>query len=299
MSYRSGFVGVIGLPNSGKSTLVNHLVGEKVSIVSNKPQTTRRRSLGILTLPESQAIFVDAPGVLTASSGLNLFLVEEVNDVIAKSDVLMVVLNIDERNLDHLKEIIELAEKSGKPWVGVIHKLDLPEFHRPHILRMMLEEKNIPCVSGSSVEDKDGFGQKLVAKIMSLLPEAESPIYDKDLFTPATERELVAEIIREKCFESLHQEIPFGTAVRIVGFNDRERPVLTIRAEIIVAKPNHLGMVVGKEAKVIKQIGTDSRKDIEKLLGRKVFLDLSVSASKDWYKNPQMMKELGYVSQQH
>lgn len=297
MSYRAGFLGVIGLPNSGKSTLVNRLVGEKVSIVSSKPQTTRRRSLGILTKEEGQIVFVDSPGVLAAKSGLNHFLMEEAHDVIAKSDALMAVLNIDEKDLDHLKQIVDLAVQSGKPWFAVIHKTDLPQLHRPEILKNELKEKNVPLLSGSGLKGDQEFLDAVVNQALSMMPESNDPIYDRDLFTPATERELCAEIIREKCFEALHQEIPFSTAVRILSFKENEGAVLRIEGEILVSKPNHQGIVVGREAQMIRQIGTEARKDIEKLVQRKVFLRLEVSTAKDWVKNPKVMKELGYVIQ--
>ena len=143
MSYRAGFVGLIGLPNSGKSTLMNALVGEKVSIVTAKPQTTRRRVIGIVNNKEFQAVVVDAPGVVRAKSGLNMFLHDEANDVIAQSDVLIAVLNIDERNAGHLDEIIKIVSESGKPWIGLIHKTDLPELHRPQIMRDKLAPSEI------------------------------------------------------------------------------------------------------------------------------------------------------------
>lgn len=292
--YRAGFVGVIGLPNSGKSTLVNRLVGEKVSIVSSKPQTTRRRSLGILTRPEAQVVFVDAPGVITATTGLNYFLMEEAQDVIAKADVLLAVLNIDEPNLDNLKGVIELAAKANKPWLAVIHKLDLPQLHRPEILKQELKATKARVISGSSVKSSDEFVEDIVEHIIALLPTASAPIYDKELFTPASERDLCAEIIREKCFEILHQEIPFGIAVRIIKF-DESGEIPKIHAEILVAKPNHLSIVVGKQARVIKEIGTAARKDIERLLQRRVYLHLEVASFKNWQKNPQAMKDFGYV----
>lgn len=295
MSFKAGFIGVIGLPNSGKSTLVNRLVGEKVSIVSRKPQTTRRRSLGIRNVDQAQIIFVDAPGILSAKAGLNHFLMEEAADVVSKADVLLVVLNIDESNLEKLQEMIKLAENSGRPWVAVIHKTDLPELHRPEILRRELSEKNIPVVQGSSVQADPAFDEKIIAELVKVLPVADRPIYDAEIFTPATERELCAEIIREKCFEHLHHEIPFGTAVRIQQFKENDKDVVKIRAEVVVAKKNHQGMVVGREARTIKQIGIHARQDIEKLLDRKVFLELEVATVLNWQKNPHVMKELGYV----
>jgi GTP-binding protein Era len=295
MSYRAGFIGVIGLPNSGKSTLVNKLVGEKVSIVSSKPQTTRRRSLGILTKPEGQIVFVDAPGVLSAKSGINHFLMEESQDVIAKADALMVVLNIDEPDLENLKKIIEMAVKSNKPYFAVINKTDLPQDHRPEILKKEFSERDIEMIKGSALQPSAEFLQQVTDKALSLMPASPKPIYDSELFTPATVRDLCAEIIREKCFEILHQEIPFSIAVRIKRFLEDDGAVLKIEAEIVVSKPNHQGIVVGREGRIIKEIGMLARKDIEELVQRKVFLRLEVATAKDWYKNPNMMKEFGYV----
>lgn len=295
MSFKAGFVGMIGLPNSGKSTLLNALVGEKVSIVTAKPQTTRRRVMGIVTTDEFQAVFVDAPGVVHSGSGLNQFLRDEIADVTASSDALIAVLNIDENNPEKLKEIIALAEASKKPWLAFINKTDLPLEHRPQMLRRDLEDKGVPVLSGSSLKDEPAVREMIFGKIAELLPESRAPLFDKELLTPSTVRELAAEIIREKSFIELHQEIPFGLAVRIIAFKEDEGPAAKIYAEILVAKPNHLAIVVGKKAQVLKRIGVAAREEIEKMMDRKVYLDLKVSASKGWYKNPMVMKELGYV----
>lgn len=298
MNYRAGFIGLIGLPNSGKSTLLNHLVGEKVSIVTAKPQTTRRRVMGIVNSDSMQAIFVDAPGVVKAHSGLNLFLRDEAMDVITQSDVLLAVLNIDEENVENLDEIINLAKESGKPWLAVIHKTDLAGYiHRPQILRDRLEKMGVPVVAGSSINkaESETLVELIMEGVQALLPEAQGPLYDDDLYTTSNLRELTAEIIRERCFENLHQEIPFGLAVKILLFKEDEGPAVQIAAEIVVAKENHQPIVIGRQAQLIKKIGTEARKEIMNLLGRKVFLDLKVVTKKNWQKNPLFMKDLGYV----
>ncbi|MGE3680745.1 MAG: GTPase Era [Bdellovibrionales bacterium] len=295
MSYRAGFVGLIGLPNSGKSTLMNVAVGEKVSIVTAKPQTTRRRVVGLVTQPEFQAVFVDAPGLVRAASGLNAFLREEAFDVVAQSDVLLVVLNIDESKFEHLDEVLALARESGKPWIAVIHKTDLPLLHRPQILRDKLAADKVPVITGSSLADPETLRERVLAAIAPLLPFADGPLYEGDLYTLSTERELVAEIIREKGFELLHQEVPFGMAVRILLFDEDSGPVIRIHAEVIVAKENHRPIVIGREGQTLKRIGTEARKEIEKLTGRRVYLDLKVAAKRNWQKNPFIMKDLGYV----
>ena len=294
MSYRAGFVGLIGLPNSGKSTLMNAMVGEKVSIVTSKPQTTRRRVMGLLTGDKYQFVFVDAPGVVRAKSGLNMFLREEALDVAAHSDLLLVVLNIDEKDPAQLDEIVKLAVESGKPWIALIHKTDLPDIHRPQILRDKLSQYNVPVIQGSAKEDPESLREKLIEEIRERLPFSDGPLYDAELYTLSSVKELSCEIIREKCFETLHQEVPFGLAVRILKF-DEESPVIRIFAEILVSKENHRGIVIGKGGQALKAIGTEARKEIEKLVGQKIFLDLQVASKKDWQKNPGVMRELGYV----
>jgi GTPase len=295
MSYRAGFVGLIGLPNSGKSTLMNALVGEKVSIVTSKPQTTRRRVMGLLTEDEYQMVVVDAPGIVSAKSGLNMFLEEESKDVISQSDVLIGVLNIDERSAESLDQIIQLLKTSGKPWIALIHKTDLPQIHRPQILRDKLADAEVPVVQGSALQDGKVLKELLLEHVVPLLPAADGPLYDADLYTLSTTRELCSEIIREKCFENLHQEVPFGLAVKILKFIEDEGPTIRLHSEILVAKENHRPIVIGRGGEILKKIGTEARKEIESLVGRKVYLDLRVASKQGWQKNPGVMKELGYV----
>tara|TARA_Y100001935_G_C17299932_1_gene508573 strand:+ start:462 stop:1391 length:930 start_codon:yes stop_codon:yes gene_type:complete len=300
-NYRAGFVGLIGLPNSGKSTLMNALVGEKVSIVSDKPQTTRRRQVGLLSTKEYQAVFVDAPGLISAKKGLHEFLHQEALDVIRDSDVLICVLNIDEKEPKRLMEIVELAKESGKPYMVVIHKTDLPLLHRPQILRNDLESLGVPIVSGSSSTkgDQVELKEKILDVLPSLIPNSPAPLFLEDLYTPSTVKELTVEVIREKCFELIHQEVPFGIAVRPLLFDEGSPKITRIFCEILVSKENHVSIVVGRKAALIKEIGMKARKEIEKLVGTKVFLDLKVSAYKNWDRSSHVMKELGYVQPQH
>lgn len=298
MNYHAGFVGLIGLPNSGKSTLMNALVGEKVSIVTSKPQTTRRRVMGVVSEKDHQIVFVDAPGVVRARAGLNFFLREEAQDVIGQSDFLIAVLNIDEKSADALDEIVEMVRASGKPWMAVINKTDLPMLHRPQILRDRLEKHGVPVIGGSALHGAKDLRDSILERIVAKLPPSPGPLYDEELYTLSSVRDLCAEIIREKCFESLHQEVPFGLAVKIVRFEEEESPLITINAEILVSKENHRPIVIGKEGASLKQIGTDARKEMEKLTGRRVFLDLKVVSRRNWMKNPGLMRDLGYVTAQ-
>lgn len=299
MSYKAGFLGLIGQPNAGKSTLMNFLVDEKVSIVSAKPQTTRRRILGMWSTDKGQIVFVDAPGLIKAEKGLNGFLEQEANDVIRSSDALIAVISIDEQKADDAMKVIELVSKSGKPWIGVITKTDIEDkAHRIMILKRMIEEKGAKAFSISVAKSADDVEEReaILIEFLELLPESPAPLYDTELFTNENVREMATEIIREKCFEVLHQEIPYSLAVRIIKFDEESASVPKIHAEIMVSKEGHKGIVVGKEARTIKEIGTLARKEIEKLMDQKVFLDLNVAVKEAWFENKRMMKELGYVA---
>ncbi|MGE4133075.1 MAG: GTPase Era [Bdellovibrionales bacterium] len=294
---KAGFVGLIGLPNSGKSTLMNAMVGEKVSIVTAKPQTTRRRVVGVVNRPDAQCLIVDAPGVVGATAGLGRFLKEEALDVIGQSDVLVAILSIDEPNFESLMSIVDMVKDSGKPYIIVIQKTDLPELHRPQILRDKLKHLGVPILQGSALQQSSGLAEMVMDAVVPLLPESAHPLYDADLYTLSSVRDLSAEIIREKCFEKLHQEVPFGLAVRILSFQEDEGPTVRVEAEILVAKDNHRPIVIGREGQTLKGIGTEARLEIQKLVDRKVFLDLKVITRRNWQKNPAAMKDLGYVVQ--
>ncbi|AHZ84440.1 GTPase Era [Bdellovibrio bacteriovorus] len=298
MSYKAGFLGLIGQPNAGKSTLMNFLVDEKVSIVSSKPQTTRRRILGIWSTEKGQVIFVDAPGLIKADEGLNGFLAQEAHDVINSSDALLAIIAVDEEKPENAEKVIDLVSKSGKPWIAVITKTDIEEkAHRVMILRKMVEDKGGKAFSVSVKDSKNDQEEReaLLIEFMELLPESPAPLYDTELFTNENVREMAAEIVREQCFEALHHEIPYSIAVRIVKFEEDAKPVPKIYAEIVVSKDSHKAIVIGKGASVIKQIGMEARKEIEKLMGEKIFLDLNVASKPEWFSNKRMMKELGYV----
>lgn len=299
MSYRAGFLGIIGQPNAGKSTLMNHLVAEKVSIVSSKPQTTRRRVLGIRSFDDGQVVFVDAPGLIQAEKGLNGFLQKEAEEVIRDCDALLAVVSVDEKKPEDAEKTIELVAASGKPWIAAVTKADLKDKgHRVLILRNMIELKK-GRVFVISAKDNTADGkierEQLMQACLELLPEAPAPLYDIELFTPETQRSLAAEIVREKCFEFLHEEVPFGLAVRVIKFDEAAGPIPRLSIEILVAKPNHKAIVIGKGGAMLKKIGTEARQEIQKIMGEKIFLELQVSAREGWDANQRLMKELGYV----
>lgn len=296
---RSGFVGLIGLPNAGKSSLVNALVGEKVGIISKKPQTTRRRVLGVYTTTDLQVCFIDAPGFVQAESGLNHFLQKELQHVIRDSDICLVILNIDAEKSEDLVKIVELVKKASKPFAILIHKIDLDKNYKnvSRVLKLQTELRahGVPIITTSINQKKELLRSQVFGVLQSLLPESTQPLYEEDIYTTQSTRELVAEIVREKCFEYLHQEVPYGLTVQILKY-DESGQIPKIYADIIVSKENFVPMVVGQGGQMIKRIGASARIECEKVLGHKVFLQTHVKVKKDWVKNSEALREFGYVT---
>lgn len=305
--YKAGFVGLIGQPNAGKSTLMNALVQEKVSIVSAKPQTTRRRMLGVVTKesgPEKgQVVFVDAPGIIQAEKGLNGFLAIEAKEVMEDSDFIVAVLNVDAKSFADIEKVIELVLESRKPWMAVINKVDMAQLairgeKIKEVLRTYTDKNNFKGYlefSQSWKGDLQEFQEQFYKTIFANLPESQKPMFEDDIFTPHTVRELTEEIIREQCFECLEQEVPYSISVKIRKFDESES-MPKIYADIMVLKESHKSIVVGSGGKVIKEIGSKARKAIEDMIGMQVFLKLQV-VHKDWVKNTMLMKELGYTNE--
>lgn len=297
MSFKAGFVGLVGLPNAGKSTLLNRLVKEKISIVTEKPQTTRRRILGIVSDENRQIVYVDSPGFIDAKKGLNQFLNLESLDVIKQSDVLLLLLSIDTQEEAQIDQMIKLCKESNKSIVAVLNKCDVVEFSRRiAILKKKLEDiktcKAVLEYSDQWGKDRADVLEQINNTVTEYLPESPKPLFDVELFTPHTTRDLVAEIVREKCFLVLEKELPYQIAVQVLSYKEEE--LIKIQAVILVAKDSHKAIVIGKAAAVIKKIGMLARKDIEKLVGAKVFLQLDVKTKENWMENPRLMKELGY-----
>jgi GTPase len=301
--FRSGFVALVGMPNSGKSTLLNALVGEKIAIVSPKPQTTRRRIQGIVTTKDAQLILCDAPGVLEgASSELNQFLIEEYRDVLSESDVALAILPGDEKSLHKQERILELVAHSRKPFLVVITKADLlkPEERAqwaeelaksPYLAAM--KENDQPILFTSALTQVKYTREFVLEATAKLLPTSPA-LYDSELFTTETVRDMASEIIREKCFLNLHQEVPFGLAIKINTF-DEQKNITRIEADILVERESHKKIVIGEKASQLKRIGTEARKELEATLGTKVFLGLHVICKPRWMQDKSLLKELGYV----
>lgn len=313
---KAGFIGLIGQPNSGKSTFMNYFVKEKVSIVSSKPQTTRRRVQGILTLPPEekseggQIIFVDAPGLIQSKAngkgGLNLFLEKEALEVMQSSDVILGFLHLDEEKRENIEEVIQLVRKSGKPYAFLITKVDQTElYYRKSKIRELLKEDERVYELGFLHEKKDIILQKnlneglnqdqFVQELLSLLPENPNYLFAEDDFTTENTRDLVAEYVREQCLGLLHQEVPFQLAIQVHRFDENSGKIPHLDLIIMVPKESHKRIVIGKGGEMIKKIGSESRQEIQKLLGQQIFMTLNVTVKEGWDQNPQIMKELKYV----
>lgn len=294
--HRSGFVGIIGKPNVGKSTLLNRLLGEKVAIVSHKAQTTRDRILGILTLPDrAQIVFVDTPGMHDPRNPLGEYMVQTVSGVISDADAILWMTDISRPPSDEDRQIAGLLKhRKDLPVVLVLNKADLVN-EETAAQRRTAYQQVLPGDLWEMISATEGRAvNRLLDRIVDLLPRG--PLYyPPDQYTDQEERKIAAELIREQILELTSQEIPHAVAVRVEEFKRRENDMVYIRANIYVERDSQKGIVIGKRGSMLKRIGKASRKEIQQILGQKAYLDLWVKVQKNWRKNKQKMKWLGYV----
>ena len=289
-----GFVGLLGLPNVGKSSFLNNVLGEKISIVSNKPQTTRQAFSGIVSTKEYQLIFLDAPGYVPDKPGLFNFLHAEFQKVIERSELLMVLISHEQRETSEFNNFYEKIKASGKPIFVLFTKTDIEptEFVMGLKSQLKTDNKNF---GEWSLHNKDKSAAESLLKEVSRDLKAEiHPLYDPDMISLDQTRDIVAEFIREQCFLQLDKEIPFGIGIVIKSFK-REKGLRHIQANILIEKENHKAIVIGKSGSRLKNIGKQARAKIEELLGEKIFLGLHVAHKKNWQKSSAIMKEVGYV----
>ncbi len=277
----------------GKSTLINSILGSKVSIISEKPQTTRNRIVGIKNLPDAQLIFLDTPGIHIPRRKLNEFMVEQAFSAMEDSDVILFMIDMQSPYDD--EDRLVLKKLSGeKSVILVINKIDL--FKKSEILPVIDEYRNLfnfKEIVPVSALYMDGF-DILLNLIKNYLPEGP-PFYPEDILTDQTERFFAAETIREKIYELTRQEIPFSTAVYVDEFKENaEKGIIEIRAIIYVERDSQKGILIGEKGDMIKEIGTRARKDLERFFGIKIFLDLWVKVLKNWSKDTIMLKRIGY-----
>lgn len=290
---KSGYVGFVGLPNSGKSTLLNTLLGEKLCIVSSKPQATRRRVQGILTEGSHQLVIVDSPGFLAkASTPLHEFLVEEAKGVVGSVGIVVVLVPTDLDNEDDFKVLVKMVQDSKKKYVYCITKSDLkPNDMAKAVIQSIKASPQIVFNVSDKDQRKDLIVQ-LIENLDSYLPEVPEFPFENDQFTTERSRDLIAEYVREACMEFLAQEIPYNIAVVIDSYKEENLP--KIYASIFVNKESHKSIVIGKGGEKLKRIGSYARERFEKIIGEKVFLSLRVKTKEDWAKNKNFMNEMGY-----
>ncbi len=292
--FRSGFLALIGRPNVGKSTLMNTLIGEKIAIVSDKPQTTRNRIQCILTREDYQIIFVDTPGIHRPKNKLGEYMAQAARDSLSDMEAILFVVDAadgigagDRRIAGRLKEL-------RVPVILAANKMDIAN---PEKTRARIKDLAEVCPFAEIVEvsAKQGFNMdSLEQKLVSFLPEGPK-YYPDDMVTDQPERAILAEIIREKALQLLQQEVPHGIGVEMEKIQEREdKGLVEVYASILCEKSSHKGIVIGKGGQMLKSIGSMARKDMEALLGEKVYLKLFVKVKNDWRNDSNTLKSLGY-----
>jgi len=293
--HRSGFVAVLGKPNVGKSTLINAFVGQKIAIISSKPQTTRRRLRGILTLPRAQIIFIDTPGIHFPKHKLGEYMVETATRALKDTDLALFMVDISRLPTGEDEEIARLLQEyRPTPVILVLNKMDLlsPEkviLHTEAYLSLV-EYEEWMMISATRGDNRD----KLLELIIAYLPLGPQ-YYPPDQVTDQDLRFMAAELIREQALEHLHQEVPHSVAVVVEEFQERREDLAYISATIYVEKASQKGIVLGQEGEMLKRIGSAARKEIEALLGKRVYLELWVKVSKKWRRDEGALSRLGYI----
>lgn len=291
--FRSGYVALVGRPNAGKSTLLNRLVGEKIAAVSNKPQTTRHRIKGIVTLDEGQIVFIDTPGVHKPGYLLNRRMMSAVHDAILSVDLIVLMRDASVSTGNGDKFVLDLVRQAAKPAVLLLNKTD--KIREKGTLLPLIEYYSneydfaeivpVSALKGDAIDD-------LLASIAKHLPEGE-PIFTEDELTDQSMRSIAAEMVREKILASTGDEIPYVTAVVTEKYDESDPNLLQIYCAIYVERPSQKSIIIGKQGGRIKDIGTKARVDIEKLTGQKVFLKLFVKVVEDWRNRGRDLDEMG------
>ena len=291
--YKSGFAAVIGRPNVGKSTLINSLIGQKIAIMSDKPQTTRNKILCVLTQPEAQVVFLDTPGIHKAKDKLGEYMVQAAENTLKEVDVILFVVDATEKMGAGERYILERLEATKKPVLLVVNKLDLID-----------RQSVLPIIAGYTAKYPFAGVVPISAReemnLDSLLTETKQHLepgpqyYPEDMVTDQPERLIVAELVREKVLHLTREEIPHAIAVDVDEMSTRTNGDVYIRATIYVERDSQKGIVIGAKGTLLKKIGALARTDIENLLGSKVYLELWVKVKKDWRNRNNLLKEFGF-----
>ena len=293
MEHKAGFVNIIGNPNVGKSTLMNALVGQKLSIITNKAQTTRHRIIGILNKKEYQIVFSDTPGIIKPAYKLQENMMNFVHSAFQDADVLVYMVEIGEKGLKD-ENLYTRIKNTKLPLMLLLNKIDLGE--QDEVMdAIRFWEKELPNAMILPISALNGFNIKeIVAKIVDKLPESP-PYYDKDAITDKSERFFIEEIIREKILKHYKKEIPYSVEIEVEEFFEEE-DIVRIRAIIYVLRESQKGILIGHKGMGLKRIGSEARRDIEKMLDKKVFLATPIKVNKNWRNDDRQLKKFGYGS---
>lgn len=290
--FRSGYVSIIGRPNVGKSTLLNSILGEKVAIVTTKPQTTRNRIIGIKTLPNAQIIFIDTPGIHKPRHKLGEAMVKTALEALNEVDIILFMVEPHSPEKEDLS-VIEMLKKVRSPVFLLINKIDT--IKKTDLLPLIDHFKNLYSfqeIIPLSALKQDGMSM-LMKRIYDSMPSGPK-YYPDEFITDQLERFMVSEIIRERVMEMTEEEVPYSVAVEITEWKEREDGLIVISGNIYVEREGQKGIIIGKRGAMLKSIGSAARIDIERLLNTKVFLELWVKVKKDWRNNKTTLRELGY-----
>ena len=295
MSFLSGFIAIIGPPNVGKSTLLNRFLGQKIAITSPKPQTTRNRILGIYNEDDCQMVFIDTPGIHQTRSLLHKSMVRSAKASLGEVDIILLVVELEEAgHSDELDTILRLLKKTAKPTIMAINKIDLIKKER--LLPLIESYSKLHCLD-SIVPISALYGDG-VETLREELKKRLSPgpqFFPPDMLTDKSEEFLIAEIIREKIYYETREELPYSSAVMVESLEeDSARNLLTVMAVIYVEKASQKGMIIGKDGRMIKRIGTNARTEIERIFSLKVYLELFVKVEKKWSSSTRSLRRLGY-----
>lgn len=289
--HKAGFVNIIGKPNVGKSTLMNVLVGERLSIISSKAQTTRHRIMGLINGEDYQIVFSDTPGIMKPKYELQKSMMGFVNISLEDADVILFVTDLYEKE-EEIEEIISKINQSGVPVLLVINKIDLSKEDQLEEVTAYWTER-IKAEAVIPVSALEGFNiDRILQEILDRLP-VHAPFYDKEELTDKPERFFASEIVREKIFHNYKKEIPYSTEVSIVDFYE-EANIIRVRAEIFVERESQKGILIGQGGKALKRVGIQAREEMERFFGKKIFLETHVKVEENWRKNKNKLRRFGY-----
>jgi GTP-binding protein Era len=291
MPHKSGFVNILGNPNVGKSTIMNSLVGEKLSIITSKAQTTRHRIMGIVNGEDFQIVYSDTPGIIIPHYRLQESMMKSVNAAFCDADIILYITDVIETT-NKIETILTKLKNIKIPVLLIINKIDLANQEKVTLLMNYWQEK-IPNAEIIPLSALYHFNlDKLLKHIIELLPQSP-PYFPKDQLTDKSVRFFVSEIIREKLMLNYFKEVPYATQVEVESFKESEE-IIRMRVIIFVARDSQKGIIIGHKGEAIKRVGTEARKDIEKFLGKKIFLELFVKVNKDWRNKERELKRFGY-----